>query len=275
MPASKKAALVSARPRLGDVKANLQRVLDAARAVEADLIAFPELFLSGYAMRDELRQMAADLHAMDAAGQIRDAARATGKTLVTGLPRPGEIRGTLHNSALIATPDGRVGYHDKVYLPNFSCFEEELFFKEGQQARVFDTPVGRVGLTICYDLFFPEITKAQALQGADLLLCVSASPTPSRRAFETLFAARAVECTSYLLYTNLVGLQDTLTFWGAPQAYGPRGDLKGKADTLEEATLIVDLDLSEVEEARQRRPVLRDTRPEVLRKLLQAGEGSP
>lgn len=265
------AALVQARPALGDLKANAARVVDTLRRERAELVVYPELFLSGYAVRDGFSTLAVDAeHPL--VRELADACRATGKTLVVGAPTQGAQRGVLHNSLLFVTPDGRVRTYDKVYLPTFSLFEEDQFFKEGARLPVFDVELGgervRLGLTICYDLFFPEVPKALALQGADVIVCASASPTPSRANFEAVFPARAVETTCHVLYTNLAGAQDAALFWGGAQAWSPRGNLLAKAPYEVEHVLRVGVDMADVAEARRRRPVLRDTRPEVLRMLL-------
>lgn len=268
-------ALVQARPALGDVKANAARVVEALRRErEAELVVFPELFLTGYALRDGHAVEALDVEASPVVRDLAEACRSTGKTLVVGAPVRAATRGLVHNSALLFTPEGLAGRYDKVYLPTFSLFEEDHFFQEGSRLPVFDVTLGgervRLGLTICYDLFFPEVTKTLARKGADVLVCASASPTPSRRFFEPLFPARAIESTCHLLYTNLVGAQDAAFFWGGAQAWGPRGDLLGRAAYDDEDTLRVSVDMADVAEARRRRPVLRDTRGEVLRMLVEA-----
>lgn len=267
------AALVQAHPVLGDVKANAARVLEALRRERADLVVFPELFLSGYANRDAFARLALDLDG-PLVRELAEACRATGKTLVVGAPTRSAVRGVLHNSLLLFTPNGYAGRYDKTYLPTFSLFEEEHWFREGDALPVFNVELGgervRLGLCICYDLFFPEVTKALALKGADVLVCASASPTPSQAHFEAVFPARALETTCHLLYTNLVGAQDAALFWGGAQAWSPLGRRLARAPDDEEHVLHLTLDLADVEEARRRRPVLRDTRGEMLRALREA-----
>lgn len=272
------AALVQARPALADLKANAARVVEALRRERADLVVFPELFLSGYAVRDGFATLAQDLDG-PLVRELQAAVRETGKTLVVGLPTKAPARGLVRNTLLLLAPDGSVGRYDKVYLPTFSLFEEDHFFQEGRALPVFDVTLGgervKLGLCICYDLFFPEVTKALAMKGADVIVCASASPTPSRAHFEAVFPARALETTAHLLYTNLAGAQDAALFWGGAQAWSPRGTLLGKGPYDEEATLRVRVDMADVAEARRRRPVLRDTRDEVLRMLLDAGVNEP
>lgn len=271
------AVLVQARPALGDVKANVARVVEALRREAAELVVFPEMFLTGYALRDGFATTALDMEG-DVVRELSSACRETGKTLAVGAPVKSDVRGVLHNSLLLFGKDGSVRRYDKVYLPTFSIFEENLQFKEGASLPVFDVELGgervRLGLCICYDLFFPEVTKALALAGADVIVCASASPTTSRTHFESVFPARAVETTCHLLYTNIAGAQDAALFWGGAQAWSAKGGLIAKAPYDEEHALTVTLDMADVAEARRRRPVLRDTRPEALRMLLDAaGEG--
>lgn len=268
------AALVQARPALGDVKANAARVVDALRRERAELVVFPELFLSGYAVKDAFARLALDPAESHVVAELAAACRATGKTLVVGAPTRAAQRGVVHNSALLFTPDGYAGKYDKVYLPTFSLFEEDQWFKEGASLPVFDVRLGgervRLGLAICYDLFFPEVTKTLALKGADVLVCSAASPTPSKPSFEAVFAGRALETTCHLLFTNLAGPQDAALFWGGAQHWSPRGTRVARAPDDEEHVLTTRLDMADVEEARRRRPALRDTRAEVLRMMLDA-----
>lgn len=267
------AALVQARPVLGDVKANVARVVETLRRERAELVVFPEMFLSGYALRDGFASEAVDMGG-DVVRELAAACRDTGKVLVVGAPVRSAVRGLLHNSLLLIDQQGGVRRYDKVYLPTFSLFEEDHFFREGASLTPFEVTLGgepvKLGLTICYDLFFPEVTKALAMGGADVLVCASASPSTSRTHFESVFPARAVETTCHLLYTNLVGAQDAALFWGGAQAWNAKGGLIGKAPYDEENVLRVTLDMADVAEARRRRPVLRDTRAEVLRMLSEA-----
>lgn len=266
-------ALVQARPALGDVKANAARVVDALRRERADLVVFPELFLTGYAVKDRFHDLALDPDG-PIAKELAEACRASGKHLVVGAPVRSAARGVLHNSLLLFGPKGPLGRYDKAYLPTFSLFEEAHWFREGHQLPVFDLDARgervRVGLTICYDLFFPEVTKALAMKGADVLVCASASPTPSKAHFEAVFPARALETTCHLAYTNLAGPQDTALFWGGAQAWSPLGQRIARAPDDVEHVLHVSLDMEDVAEARRRRPVLRDTRAEMLDALRHA-----
>jgi len=179
------------------------------------------------------------------------------------------VNGLLYNTAVLIHPDGTIDSYKKWFLPNAGPFEEKLFFDQGEQLPVFHTSVGTIGLLICYDLNFPEVAKALSLQGADLLICISASPTTTKKYFETLLPARALENTVFVAYVNLAGNQEDLVFWGGSQVYDPLGNLLIKAPYLKESIITCDINLKEVEIARARRPVLRDIRPEIYQDLYQ------
>jgi predicted amidohydrolase len=254
-----------AAPRLGDVDANVQAVAKAVLAKEADLVAFPEMFLTGYAIGDDAQRLALRLDD-ERLEPILKAAKKTKTHVVVGGPRTPRA-GLTHNSAFLIEPDGTVQAYDKRALATFTTFQEALFFKPGRVSTVWDTALGRIGINICYDLFFPEFNRRQALAGADVLLNVSASPTTSQRFFESLLPARAIENACFSAYTNLVGAQDGIVFWGGAQAYGPRGDRLGRLDALQEGRLVIELDPVDLIPAREFRPTLRDAEEEDLADL--------
>lgn len=256
-------ALHQFAPVLGDKAANLKTFAKQVKAAKADLHVFPELALTGYFNRDLLRTLAEPLDG-PSVREVKALARRSGAHLLFGMPRESEVRGVVHNSAVLVTPEGEVSAYDKIYLPSFSVFQEDIYFGEGHALPVAKTRLGKIGMCICYDLFFPEVTKSLAMKGADVIACISASPNISRRYFEAVIPARAVETTSWLLFCNVAGMQDQLDFWGGSRVYGPLGDEKVKAPLFEAATVTAEVGSDEVAMARGRRPLLRDTRRELL-----------
>jgi len=244
---------------VGEVNPNLERLLDDVdeEGPDADLVLFPELFLAGYNAQDAHHEVALDLDG-PAIDEIQAKAREHDTTILVGSPRDSEIRGVTHNSAFLVTPDSAHAY-DKVHLPTFNVFEEGLYFGPGNEGLLVEVDGVKIGVAICYDLFFPEITKDLALRGADVIATISASPVTSQEYFEAVLPARALETTSFVLYCNLTGVQDHLTFWGGSQAYSPLGEKLVEAPAQQEAVVTTDLDLDEAELARKKRPVLRDT----------------
>jgi predicted amidohydrolase len=107
------------------------------------------------------------------------------------------------------------------------------------------------------------LAKAYALQGADLLAIISASPATSKPFFDRILPARAIENALPVLYANLVGTELNIVFQGGTQAIGPRGEDLGKGEDFVESTVIAEVDLRDLNTARTFRPTLRDTRKEM------------
>jgi predicted amidohydrolase len=154
-----------------------------------------------------------------------------------------------------------------MYLPTHSIFEEKRYFRPGYQAAVFDTPIGKIGLTICYDIFFPEVTRLVRLYGSQLIVCISASPAVRRGFFEILTLARAIENTTFLAYVNLVGIEDGLQFWGGSRLVGPNGKVLVQARYDEEDFVTCDINYSDIKPVEAFVPTLKDLRPELFDKL--------
>jgi predicted amidohydrolase len=113
--------------------------------------------------------------------------------IVFGMPLKDEhVQGLIYNAAVLIHPEGAVDYYHKWFLPNAGPFEEKIFFDQGENLNIFHTKFGKIGFLICYDVNFPELAKALCLQGAELLICISASPSTTRHYFETLLPARAL-----------------------------------------------------------------------------------
>jgi len=229
-------------------------------ATVADLFVFPETYVTGYMVRDRFVSLAEDIDG-ESVSYLADLSDRTGKAIVFGMPLYDQCnRGLLTNSAVMVTPDGRVQRYDKLHPANFGPFEEGLYFNPGQTPTMFQFWGKGVGVCICYDLFFPEICKAYAMQGAELLLCLSASPVTSRLAFESIVPARAVENTCPIAYVNNVGNQLNMVFFGGSQAIDARGRRLAKMPYLREGVEVVNIDSLQTDVARRSRPTIRDTR---------------
>jgi predicted amidohydrolase len=159
-----------------------------------------------------------------------------------------------------------------MHLPTHSVFEEKRYFRPGYQTPVFDTDIGKLGLIICYDIYFPEITRLMRLKGSQLIACISASPSVRRRFFEVLTVARAIENTVFLAFTNLVGLEDGLQFWGGSRLIAPSGSIITQAKYDEEDLLLTNVDYSDMKRVEAFVPTLRDLRPELFSTLKQEAE---
>jgi predicted amidohydrolase len=250
--------------QLHDKEGNLRRMREVVRKTKGKIVIFPELNLTGYLPRDDLFAQAETIVGPSIKRVLR-LARETKKDIVFGAPmRDERVPGLVYNSCLLATGQGRLYRYDKMYLPTFGPFEEKVFFAEGSGAAVGEGKHAKIGLTVCYDMFFPELAKLETLMGAQILVNISAAPTTSRPFFGKVIPGRAVENAIYVAYCNLVGVHGSLVFAGGSTLHGPRGEELGRGKDLEEDIVEVEIDLSDIEVARRFRPTVRDTRAELL-----------
>lgn len=262
-----KFALVTMRPKIAEKKKNLETMKNYIIKKKADFYIFGEMSLTGYRCKDELRDLAETING-SSINYLKKICIKRKCYIVFGMPLINEdIKGIINNSAIMIHPNGRVDKYDKWFFPNFGPFEEKLFFDAGEKVKIIDIKNVKIGLIICYDLFFPELCKAYSLQGADIIICISASPSITRKYFETLMPARAIENTTFLIYNNLVGTQEDLVFWGGSQAYDPLGNQIIKAPYYKESIKTCNIDINQIKIARANRPVIRDIRPEIYQDL--------
>jgi predicted amidohydrolase len=270
-----KVALAQINCKRGDKKANIQKIEEytaRARQHDAELVIFPELSLTGYTIRDELYESAEHVPGPSTAA-IEKIAKKHGAFIVFGMPELSDkTQATLYNTAVLVGPKGFVGKYRKMHLPTHSVFEEKRYFRPGYQAGVFDTELGKIGLIVCYDLFFPELSRLIRLEGARLIVCISASPAVRRTFFETLTAARAMENTAFLAYVNLVGIENGLQFWGGSRLIGPDGRVLAIAKYDDEDLVIGEVDYSDIAPTEAFVPTLKDLHPEFFDKLKEKAE---
>jgi predicted amidohydrolase len=268
-------ALAQLNCKPGDKKQNLKAIERAATAAEkkrAKLLILPELSLTGYVVRDQIYELAEEIPG-PSTKIIEKIARDTGLYVVFGMPEKSrKAQATLHNTAVLVGPKGFIGKYRKMYLPTHSVFEEKRYFRPGYETAVFDTGLGKIGLLICYDVYFPEVTRLIRLEGAQLIICISASPAVRRTFFEILTAARAVENVAFLAFVNLVGVEDGLQFWGGSRLIGPNGRIIVQAKYDEEDFVVSEVDYSDIRPVETFLPTLKDLRPELFDKLKKRAE---
>ena len=268
-------ALCQIASKREDKDANFQKIIGLttrAKREGAQLAVFPEMSLSGYVVHDQFYELAETIPG-PTIKKAEELAKKTGMHLVFGMPELSEkAKATVFNTAVFVGPEGLIGKYRKMHLPTHSVFEEKRYFRPGYQAASFQTTLGNIGICICYDIFFPEVTRLIRLKGAQLILCISASPAVRRSYFETLTCARAIENTAYVAYVNLAGVQDGLQFWGGSRLVSPNGDVVAQAKYDEEDFLVCEVDYADLRAAEAFIPTLRDLRPELYDKLKEGSE---
>jgi predicted amidohydrolase len=270
-----KVALAQISSRRENKSKNLEKIEELtlkAKEQGADLIVFPEMCLTGYVILDQVYELAETIPGPSTI-KMEALAKKTGMHIIFGMPELSEkTQATLFNTAVFIGPKGLIGKYRKMHLPTHSVFEEKRYFRPGYEPGVFQTDIGNIGLSICYDVFFPEVYRLMRLKGAQLLICISASPALRRGYFEILTSARALENTAFLVYVNLAGIEDGLQFWGGSRLIGATGDFLAKARYDEEDFVVCEIDFNDLKAAETFIPTLRDLRPELFDKLKQYSE---
>jgi NAD+ synthase (glutamine-hydrolysing) len=272
-------ALAQIPTKLGDVAANLDKHLTCirrARKAGAQLIVFPELSLTGYALQDLASAVACRPTEDDPV--FRPLLRASLVIdIAVGFVEE-DVRNRFYISAAYLSRGNVVHIHRKVYLPTYGMFDEGRFFALGDRVQAFDTNFGRMGMLICEDFWHASPPYLLWLDGADLFLFMSASPGRGLGAGPQLETASWVEqvnrgyaslFTSFVGHTNKVGFEDGLNFWGGAMVFDPNGRQIAKGPYHEEALTLADLDLNQLHRTRARLPLLRDERTALAQRELQ------
>jgi len=273
-----KVGLAQISPVLGDVRSNLRLHLDMIQQAEGQgvqLLCFPELSLTGYVLRDLVPNVA--MRAVESSPVMAELLSASQHMeLLIGFVEEDERHRYYIAAAYLA--EGRILHvHRKVYLPTYGMFEEGRFFASGGCFRAFDTSFGRAGVLVCEDFWHVSSPYALWLDGADVLLLISASPGRGLSPDAALGSSRSVELinqtyatflTDFVLHCNRVGFEDGLNFWGGSTVFGPDGKLLAQAPYFEETLLTATLDLAALRRVRVQLPLLRDERPDLLQREL-------
>jgi NAD+ synthase (glutamine-hydrolysing) len=238
-------ALIQMNPTVGDLDGNAAKILnavDVARNQRADIVAFPELALTGYPPEDLLLkpQFVADNRRRLKAliPKIR------GITAIIGF-----VDGTsdLYNSAAIIHDGELVGVHHKVHLPTYGVFDEDRYFRKGDKLSIFKLKGVTFGVNVCEDMWYPEGPhRAQALQGgAEMIININASPfyAGKWKTREEMLCARSSDDDAVVAYVNMVGGQDELVFDGHSLIVNPNGEILARGKSFEEDMIVVDVNV--------------------------------
>ena len=278
-------ALAQIAPVLGDLAQNLalhEVKIAESKAAGADLVIFPELSLTGYQLQD----LAPEVAMRRTDPRLDSLARLTsgGPSAVVSFVESTDDHRLFAAAALL---EGGVVRHvaRKCYLPTYGLFDERRFLAAGDAIRATRASLGGrsvqgdvgVGIGVCEDFWHPTLPAILAQDGAELLINVAAGPARgasvdadqglgSAASWGTLLRATAALTTSYVAFTNRIGVDESLIFWGGSRVIGPDGVVIAEAPLFDEALLLTEIDLDEVARARSALPLLRDERLELTRR---------
>ena len=244
-------ALAQVNPSVGDLSGNVEKIIHYTSIAEksgADIIAFPELSVTGYPPEDLLFKPQFLEENVQAAKEI--ASYSKNIVLVYGF-----VDTTLgtYNAAAIAHGGKIVGIYRKVFLPNYGVFDEERYFKSGEECPIFNIAGVSTGINICEDIWYDiGPTGVQRAGGAEVIININGSPfhVGKREDRENMLRYRAKDHGLFVAYVNQVGGQDELVFDGSSLVIDPVGNLVSRAKQFEEDLLICELDLTNLREKR-------------------------
>jgi predicted amidohydrolase len=270
---SVRVALAQIAPTLGQLDRNLARhheLIDEARAKSADLVVFPELGLTGYQLQDLASEVAIrldDARLADLAGETTDL------SVVVSFVEESADHRLFIAAALLE--DGEIRHvHRKVFLPTYGLFDERRFFAQGDMLRATPSRLGvGVGIAICEDFWHLPVPQLLALDGAQILINVSSSPgrdlastnevgLGTATSWRTLMRTYAQLTTSFVIFCNRVGLDESISFWGGSEVIGPNGAAVLSAPLYDEGLFLTDIATADIRRERIGLPLLRDERPE-------------
>lgn len=235
-------SVVQLNPQFGEVQTNINAALGLMETVRADLYVLPELFNTGYnfVSEAEVNSLAEPADHGRTSQAMKEFARQKGCYVVYGFAEAD--RGQFYNSAALIGPSGLIGVYRKVHLYD----RENLFFESGNVGfRVFDTPMGKIGVMICFDWIYPESARTLALKGAQLIAHPSNLVMPY---CPDAMVTRCLENRVFAATADRVGVEDRggfrLTYIGKSEIISPRGEILVRLSDNREEIAFVDVDLT-------------------------------
>lgn len=249
-----KVAIVQMKSEQGNTTVNLERGVEFIKEAAdhgAKIVCLPELCYGGYHLPSEEMQRVAEPQDGPFVQTLSKLAIEKGVYIIAGYAESVDIPGRMYNSAIFIDDKGKtIGNMRKVN----AWGEEKLKFREGNKFPVYDTPIGKIGIMICYDVEFPEPARIMALKGAELVFVPAVWSIPAERRWDVDLAGNALFNLMFFAGANPVG--DGAC--GKSQVVGPDGVVRAKASEAEEEILYCDIDLNEVVSTRSRLPYLND-----------------
>ena len=235
---------------------NMEKALksiDRAAKDQASVVVFGELYLTGYRTDEWLHKWATTVNPPDRhVLALIERARQHELTILMGMATFGAtVPGDVYNSTVVVTPSGLAGVYRKSHVAAFpynngdaiEVSMERCFYSPGKELPVFDTPAGRIGVHICYDMSFPEVARVQALKGADILINTSGSAGGFEEYWDHVAYARAVENLTWYAVCSVVGVQRGTVLFGGSRVIDPGGNVVAHAKHNAEDYVVCDVDL--------------------------------
>jgi len=266
-------ATVQLNSVIGEVERNLERAVGYIREAAkqgANIVLFPELFLQGYCAEQLLTETAETIPGPTTDTLLRES-KNNNIYIIMGMARKDSgYPHLIYNSASFIGPDGMVDYYDKIHLGTFHPYTEGVYFAPGQRTPIFQTELGPLSLQICYDVFFPELTRIFSIKGSLANLVISAGPEAFRDSWKVMLRARAIENALPTIYCNVVGIQKDFSFFGGSMVIDAAGVVTEEAKYNEEDIIFGEIDNLKTANIRQRLLLYRDRRTDLYQSITAA-----
>ncbi|MEW6068685.1 MAG: NAD+ synthase [Nitrospirota bacterium] len=248
-------ALAQINPTVGDFEENISKILDyinMAKKAGAEVVAFPELSVTGYPPEDLLLKAQFIEDNLDALKKVQ--ANVSSIITIAGFV---DRQNDIYNAAAIIHNKKIIDIYHKMYLPNYGVFDEYRYFQTGTRRPIYKVGDAWIGINICEDIWYPEgPARLQSLAGADVIININASPyhIGKRKFRETMLSTRASDNMVMIAYLNMVGGQDELVFDGNSMILNQNGVLIKMGKQFKEDLIMIDLDVEDIRMKRLHSP---------------------
>jgi NAD+ synthase (glutamine-hydrolysing) len=254
-----KIALAQINSILGNLDKNVERHVnycEEAIGKKADVIVFPELSLTGYSLKDLNLEVALNLSLTTKLDKLKELSSKI--DIVCGLVEESDSYALYNSSSYLS--EGKILHtHQKIYPPTYTLFEEFRYFSAGKTVNTFESKFGKAGMLVCEDMWHLSLPYTLAMKGAKIIYGIAASPTrmgvdtaqfknheinsEQHRSFARLLSL-------YFVFTNRIGYEDGVNFWGGSEIIDPFGNVVAAGKLFDEELIFADIDLNEVRRAR-------------------------
>lgn len=244
---------------LGNLEKNIEHHLkycDEAIKNKTDMIVFPELSLTGYSLKDINFTIAVNIAKTKLLDKLKEKSKKI--SIICGLAEEDD-NFAIYNSGILIS-DGEIKFsHRKIYPPTYGLFEEFRYFSRGNECRAHDTKFGKIGLLVCEDLWHLSLPYTVAMDGAQIITGIASSPTRlsvNTDKFKNYeinsehHRTYARILSTYFVFSNRVGFEDGINFWGGSEIVDPFGNVLSAAKLFDEDMIYADINFEEVKRAR-------------------------
>jgi NAD+ synthase (glutamine-hydrolysing) len=254
-----KLALAQINSILGNLDKNIEihvKYCEEAISKKAEVIVFPELSLTGYSLKDLNLEVALNTSLTSKLDKLKELSKKI--DIVCGLVEESDSY-SLYNSSAYLSDRNFVHTHQKIYPPTYTLFEEFRYFSAGKKCDTFNTKFGKAGMLVCEDMWHLSLPYTLAMKEAKIIYGIAASPTrmgvntnefknyeinsEQHKTFARLLSL-------YFVFTNRVGYEDGVNFWGGSEIIDPFGNIVAAGKLFDEELIFADIDLNEVRRAR-------------------------